>query len=78
MNGNRRVKLKPGASYRDLWRPEPKTATSDTTRVSTGDETTLDDWRLSLCAVLDALRPFPEARKAAEEAILRVAEERTR
>ena len=72
----RRVKLKPGASNRNFWLRDRKNAASDTTSVSSRTESTLEDWREALALVLDSLRPFPEARNAANEALLQMAAER--
>lgn len=76
MPNRSRVKLKKGASYRDFWLRDRKPAASDTTSVSSRSESTIEDWRKALALVLDSLRPFPEARKAADEALLRMAAER--
>lgn len=72
----RRVKLKPGASNRNFWLRDRKSAASGTTGVSSRTDSTVEDWREALGLVLDSLRPFPEARKAADEALLRMAAER--
>ena len=71
----RRLKLKPGASYRTIWAAEPRKAKENTTSVSTS-ETTERDWQIAFGLVLDTLRIFPEARQAVDEALLRMAAER--
>ena len=69
-----RVTIRPGACYRNLWvKPSSKPA-SPGTSASFGSETPVEEWRAFFIAVLDALRDFPEARKAADEAIYRTAE----
>ncbi len=69
------VKLKPGVCYRDLWAAAEEAPAADPPEST---ETTIADWRAFFIAVLDALKDFPEARKAADAAIFRVGEERQR
>ena len=71
-----RVTIRPGACYRNLWvKPTSKPA-APATSVPPGEEDPVEVWRDFFIAVLDALRDFPEARKAADEAVFRLAEQR--
>ncbi len=69
-----RVTIRPGACYRNLWVKPASKAAAPAKSVSFGSETPAEEWRVFFVAVLDALRDFPEARKAADEAIYRTAE----
>ncbi len=68
--------LKPGTSHRTFWLDGRKKATADTARVSKEGEDPTHDWRIAFATVLDTLRNFPEARKAVDEALLRIAADR--
>lgn len=72
----KRNPLRPGASHRNFWLDERKKATADTVRVSKDGVDPTHDWRIAFATVLDTLRNFPEARKAVDEALLRIAADR--
>ena len=69
-----RVTNRPGGCDRDLWVKPASKAAAPAKSVSVGSETPAEVWQDFFIAVLDALRDFPEARKAADEAVFRTAE----